>query len=229
MKKSIAAVAVSAVALSLALAACGSTTTSTSTSTATSTTTSATSATAAPSSPAEQPGPNPTIADYIKENGIVETPVHRGDQGGPTINLPIPTGWTDAGEQTPDYAYGAIVDSDPEVASDPPTVISLVSKLTGDVDPAKILELAPGEIKNLAGYEAMGDGAAATLSGFNAYQIGGSYQKNGQTRVIAQKTVVIPEPGALYVLQLNAEGSQDQLSALMDATNTIDEQTTITA
>ena len=98
-------------------------------------------------------GPNKTIVDYIKENSITETPVHRGDAGSPTIDLPFPPGWEDAGNRTPDWAYGAILSSDPAMAQDPPTIIALVSKLTGNVDPAKILEFAPGEIKNLPGYD----------------------------------------------------------------------------
>jgi hypothetical protein len=40
--------------------------------------------------------------------------------------------------------------------------------------------------------------------------------------------VVIPGQDALYVLQLNADGTEDQMGALMDATSVIDEQTTIT-
>jgi Probable lipoprotein LpqN len=39
---------------------------------------------------------------------------------------------------------------------------------------------------------------------------------------------VIPGQDALYVLQLNADGTEDQMGALMDATGAIDEQTTIT-
>ena len=46
--------------------------------------------------------------------------------------------------------------------------------------------------------------------------------------MIAQKTVVIPGQDGLYVLQLNADGTEDQMGPLMDATSVIDEQTTIT-
>jgi hypothetical protein len=224
LKKSSAAtgIAVSAVALSLALAGCGSSTTTVTSSSSSSSSISATTATSATE------GANPTIADYIKENGIVETVIHRGDAGIPTINLPLPTGWEDAGSATPDYAFSDIMDSDPAVAADPPSIVVLVSKLTPDVDAAKILQLAPGELKNLSGFEAMGDGSASTLGGFNAFQLGGTYQKNGATRLTAQKTVVIPGQDGLYVLQLTADGLQDQMQALMDATNVIDEQTTIT-
>jgi len=222
-------IAISAIAIGIGLSACGSDTkTEPSTSKQTSATSSATSSNAAPTSTPKAAGPNKTIVDYIKENGIVEAPVHRGDAGAPTINLPFPPGWEDAGNRTPEWAYGAIVSTDPAMATNPPTVIALVSKLTGDVDPAKILEYAQGEIKNLPGYDGATEGSPSTLGGFDATQIGGTYVKAGVKHAIAQKTVVIPGQDALYVLQLNADGTEDQMGALMDATGVIDEQTTIT-
>jgi hypothetical protein len=223
-------VAVAAIALGIGLSGCGSDTKS-EPSTSKQTSSSAASATtskAAPSTSAQAGGPNKTIVDYIKENGIVETPVHRGDPGSPTINLPFPPGWEDAGKRTPEWAYGAIVATDPAFAQDPPTVIALVSKLSGNVDPAKVLEYAPGEIKNLPSYDGAQEGSPSTLGGFDATQIGGTYAKGGVKRAIAQKTVVIPGQDGLYVLQLNADGTEDQMGALMDATGVIDEQTTIT-
>jgi serine/threonine protein kinase, bacterial len=172
-------------------------------------------------------GRSTTIADYIKEAGLTETPVHRGDPGTPTLDLPVPAGWADAGPKTPDYAWGAIVSTDPAVATDPPSITALMSKLTGNVDPAKIIQYAPGELKNLPGFDG-GDGNTSTLGGFDAYQIGGSYVKDGVKRMIAQKTVVIPGQGGTFVLQLNADGLEDQMTQLMDATSEIDEKTTIT-
>ena len=220
------AVGIAAIALSLGLAGCSSDTeteATTSPETATTTTT-----TEAPTTSAQASGPAYTIVDYIKDNGIVETPVHRGDPGSPTVNLPFPPGWEDAGPRTPQWAWGAMVFTDPAAANDPPTIIALMSKLTGNVDPAKILEFAPGELKNLPGYEGEGNGSASTLGGFDAWQMGGSYMKDGTKRMIAQKTVVIPGQNGLYVLQLNADGLEDQIGPLMDATAAIDEQTTIT-
>jgi hypothetical protein len=221
-------IAVAAIAIGIGLPGCGSDTKSEpSTSKQTSTASSTSTSKPAPTS-AQASGPNKTIVDYIKENGITETPVHRGDPGSPTITLPFPPGWEDAGTRTPEWAYAAIVSNDPAMAQDPPTIIELVSKLTGNVDPAKILEYAPGEIKNLPGYDGAQDGQPSTLAGFDATQIGGTYTKDGVKRAIAQKTVVIPGQDALFVLQLNADGTEDQMGALMDATGVIDEQTTIT-
>ena len=71
------------------------------------------------------------------------------------------------------------------------------------------------------------NGKASTLSGFQAWQLSGTYQKDGKTRTVAQKTVVIPVQGAVFVLQLNADALESDQGPLMDATNVIDDQTTI--
>ncbi|WP_006245415.1 LpqN/LpqT family lipoprotein [Mycolicibacterium tusciae] len=225
-------IAVSAIALGLTLAGCGSDTKSepsASKATSSEAATTTTSAEAAPATPGQPPkGPNYTIVDYIRDNGITETPVKRGDPGSPTIDLPFPEGWEDAGPRTPEWAYAAILSTDPAFATDPPSVMALVSKLTGNVDPKKVLEFAPGEIRNLPGFDGGNEGEPDTLSGFEAVQVGGTYTKDGVVRAIAQKTVVIPGQDGLYVLQLNADGLEDQIGALMDATSAIDEQTKIT-
>ena len=216
---------ITAVALSLALVGCGSDTkTDTKTSTSTTTTSNA-----APTTSAQAAGPNKTIQDYIKENQIVETPVHRGDPGSPTINLPIPPGWSDAGPSTPEWAYDAMVYDQPKVPEDPPRITAIVSKLTGNVDPAQVLAYAPGELRNLPGFEPLTNGNTSTLSSFDAFSLSGNYMKDGKKRVIGRKWVVIPGQGGLYVLQMTADALADELGTLMDATTkVIDVQTTIT-
>jgi hypothetical protein len=173
-------------------------------------------------------GPNPSIASYIKDNGITETAVHMGDPGAPKIDLPVPDGWEPAGENTPDWAYGAIICTGPEAAEYTPSIVALVSKLTGNVDPQKIIDLAPGELNNLPGYKAMNEGATSTLGEYPAYQLGGTWESEGKTKIVAQKTVVIPGSDGLYVLQLNADGLKDQADIVSAATDAIDSGTTIT-
>ena len=227
MKKSAAAmgVAIAAISLGVGLAGCGShsksTTTSSSTSTSSATTTTTTTSTSAQAS-----GPNQTIADYIKQNGIQETMISHSTPGAPTIDLPVPDGWKVVPEST-DAPYGGIAFNTPTDPNDPPKIIAIVEKLTGNVDTDKLLAVAPGEVKNLQGYDG-GDGDKSMLSGFPAYQLGGDYTKDGAQRVVAQKTVVIQGKDGLYVLQLNAEGPQPDKTPLMDATTVIDDKTTIT-
>jgi hypothetical protein len=99
-----------------------------------------------------------------------------------------------------------------------------VSKLTGNVDPQKIVDLAPGELNNLPGWKAMNEGEASTLGEYPAYQLGGTWTQDGQTKIVAQKTVVIPGSDGLYVLQLNADGLEDQGEIIGAATDVIDDR-----
>ena len=228
MKKSAAAmgVAIAAISLGVGLVGCGSHSKSTATSSSTSTSSATTTTKTTTSTSAQASGPNQTIADYIKQNGIQETMIKHDTPGAPTIDLSVPDGWKQLPESA-DAPYGGIVFNAPTDPNDPPKIIAIVEKLTGNVDTDKLLAVAPGEVKNLQGYDG-GDGEKNMLSGFPAYQLGGDYTKDGTQRVVAQKTVVIQGKDGLYVLQLNAEGPQPDKTPLMDATTVIDDKTTIT-
>ena len=172
-------------------------------------------------------GPNPSIASYFDQSHITATPVHKGDPGAPTINFPIPDGWADAGPDTPATAYWAIVDNGPEATNYTPSIVATLSKLDGDVDPQKLIELAAGATKNLPGFKQMGDGNEDNLGGFPAYQLGGTWTQDGQTRAVADKVVVINGNDNIYLLELNADCLPDQVEKALPATVTIDEKTTI--
>ncbi|VEG57524.1 LpqN [Mycolicibacterium aurum] len=225
--------AIAAVALGIGLSGCSSGSSGEgSDAAATSTTTSESVATSAAPTPTTPPpaaaAPGMTIEQYAAENGIVATPVLQGDPGAPTITLPLPQGWESAGPRGPEGAYDALIYTAPPPSPTPPTIVAVVTKLTGNVDPAKILELAPNETRNLPDYEGAEAGKPTNLSGFDATQIGGFYTKDGVKLLVAQKTVVIPAEDGLFVLKITAEGSEEQAYPLMDATASIDEQTTIT-
>jgi hypothetical protein len=72
------------------------------------------------------------------------------------------------------------------------------------------------------------DPISSKLSGFDAVQLAGLYTRDGTQRTIAQKTVVIPVNGAVYVLQINADALKSDAAALALATDVIDKQTKIT-
>lgn len=232
MRAGIAAIA--AVALGIGLSGCSSDSTDgkptagqTSTTSESATTSEATSS-AAPATPPPAAASGMTIDQYVEENGIVATPVQQGDPGAPTITLPIPEGWEPAGDRGPAGAYDALMYTAPPPSPTPPTIVAFVTKLTGDVDLAKILEYAPTETRNLPGYNGAESGKPSTLGGFEATQIGGFYTKDGINRLVAQKTTVIPTEGGVFVLKIIADGSEDLAMPMMDATAAIDDQTTIT-
>lgn len=180
-------------------------------------------------SPSISTGPvGKSIPAYFAENEITATPVERGEPGSPVISFSLPKGWSDAGSDTPDGAYGAAFydkSVDPEY---PPSVVVLLSRLSGDADPAKILEYAPGELEALPDYTAVSNPKATTMGGFAAIQLGGSYtRQDGVERIIAQKTVVIPAKDGLYVLQMNVDAPKDETTVLQEATASLDNEAKI--
>ncbi len=226
---------IAAVALSVALAGCSSgTKTEEKKETGTTGTTAAATSSAEKTTTetkSESPTPKPTgnhrtIQDYIKENNIQETVIKRGDVG-PAIDLPVPDGW-EIKNGLPEAPYGAIVYTDSKVPDNPPRILAIFEKLTGNVDPAQILALAPGELQNISGFDGPAEGTKGTLGGYDAVQLGGSYDLDGKQGMIAQKTVVIPGQDGLYVLQLNAYSAESEADILMNATDIVDEQTKIT-
>ncbi len=210
-----------AVGVGVSLVGCG-------TETKTESTTSAATTTSAAGERPNIAGPNKTINDYITENKIAETPFKPNEPGTPDFDFPFPPGWSSAGDKTPAWAYGAIVYDQPADPADPPAIIAIASKLTGNVEAAEILEYAPGMSKNLPDYKSVMDPEKSTLGGFDAVRSAGTYTHNGEARVIAQKTVVIPGNDALFVLQLNADAPEGQKDVVIDAAKIIDEQTKIT-
>jgi hypothetical protein len=88
-------------------------------------------------------GPNPTIASYIAENNIQEAPVKRGDPGSPHHRSADTQRLGPAGADTPEWAYGAIVYNGPDAGDNTPSIVALVSKLTGNVDPQRIIDWRP--------------------------------------------------------------------------------------
>jgi hypothetical protein len=228
-------VAVVIVALGIGVVGCGSGSTPSSNKTSSTTSTATTAAPTTTAKPQSKvaprttvPGPNPTIDSYIQQNGITQTPVHRGDPGAPTINFPIPDGWADAGGDTPATAIWAVVDNGPEAAKYTPSIVATVTKLSGDIDPQKLLDLAPGELKNLPGFQPRGAGSEDALADFPANEFGGTWVQDGQTKAVSQKTVVITKGDDVYLLRLNIDCLADQMDQVLPATTTIDDKTTIT-
>jgi len=182
---------------------------------------------AEPAKPAPATDTHRTIHDYILANGIAETQIRRGDPG-PRIDLPVPPGWQITDRFDEMAPYEAIVYDDPAVPSNPPRILSFLSKLDGGADPDQILALAPGEVHNLPGFDGPAQGITDSLSGFDAVRIGGGYDNHGTRGVVAQKTVVIPGRDGLFVLQFNAVAAEPELAVIAEATSVVDEQTTIT-
>jgi hypothetical protein len=225
----VAGVALAVTACALSATACSSKSAPAPSASPTSSSAPSTSAAAAPApAPSAPPAAaHKTIRDYLQEKNITEQQLHPGDPGAPVLTMPLPEGWVDAGPMTPKWAWSASKFDDASMKNDPPVIITLVSKLPG-ADPAEVLQYAPGELQNLPGWQDAGTNCNSTLGGFKACQVGGMYLQNGQRRMMAQKTAAIPGKDGVYVVQINANGTEQTLPPLMDATSAIDKSFSIT-
>ncbi len=176
----------------------------------------------------EEPAQGSNLHQYILDNKIAEVPFQSGDPGTPKIDFPLPPDWSPAGDRTPDWAYGAIVYDKAQDPANPPFMYAIASKLTGAVDPEKILQLAPGQLNELPGFKPVeGPPQQDKLSGFDSVNYVGTYEWEGETRSVGQETIVIPGKDALFVLQLNGEAPGGQEQVVIDAAKVIRAQTKI--
>ena len=171
---------------------------------------------------------NTTLHKYIVDNDISEYPFRPEEPDTPKVDFPMPPVWSDAGDQTPEWAYGAIKYDKAVDPDDPPVVIAIASKLTGDVDPEKILEYAPGQLNELPEFTPIGEPEKDSLGGFEAIDYAGTYVWEGKKRIVGQQTIVVPGKDAVYVLQLNGDALDGQQDVVLDAAKVIAEKTTIT-
>ena len=102
----------------------------------------------------------------------------------------------------------------------------MLSKLTGDVNPAQILELAPTN-SSTCPISTARTRSAARSPGSTTWRSPVNYSRNGQARTIAQITAVIPAKG-VYVLQINVEGTYGQTEVVIQVLDTIAKKATIT-
>ena len=165
---------------------------------------------------------------YIVANNIAEVPFNKDEPGTPKIEFPLPPDWAPAGDRTPDWAYGAIVYTKAADPENPQFMYAIASKLTGNVDPAKILELAPGQLNELPEFTPREAPHSDKVGGYDAIDYVGSYMWEGQRRLVGQQTIVIPGNDALFVLQINGEAPDGQGQPVVDAIKLMNEQTKIT-
>lgn len=169
-----------------------------------------------------------TLHQYIVDNKIAEVPFKKDEPGTPTIEFPFSPDWSPAGDLTPDWAYGAIFYNKAPDPKDPPFMYAIGSKLTGNIDPEKVLELAPGQLNELPDFTPRGAPQRDKVGGFDAIDYVGTYVWEGEARSVGQQTIVIPGKDALFVLQLNGDTPAGQEQAVIDAADLIRQQTTIT-
>lgn len=180
-----------------------------------------------PSAPAAAPGASMTLSGYLSTVGITETPARPGVDGAPQIELPMPAGWQQAID-VPGDSFWAIISTTPKDPENPGIIQAVLSKVSKDISIDTVFTYASGELQNLPGYQALGQGGRGQLGGIEAFQMGGQFDNNGVTTLVAQKTLLLRSSGGTYLLKVRATGPVDDAQTLVAATADLDEQTVIT-
>jgi hypothetical protein len=160
-----------------------------------------------------------TIADYIKDHDIEETQLHGPTPGAPTVELPVPQGWS----RTSSNFYAGVTAGGPDAEDYGPYAALLLSRINGDFDSQEFINLAPGELYNLNSYQPVFDEGIGSLDGYKTYELGGTFIKDGRHLFIVQQTIVIPGRDGFYVAQVNSMGPdniRDTLSKDIELINT---------
>lgn len=135
-----------------------------------------------------------------------------------------------AGDRTPEWAYGAIIYDAPKNQADPPYMIAIASKLAGRIDVAKVLEYAPGQLNGLPDFVARGEPTTSSFGGYQAVDYVGIFRDGGETKSIGQVTIAVPGgPGEVFVYQLNAVAPPGEEQVVIDAVQRITTDTRISA
>ncbi len=178
--------------------------------------------------PAQAQAQVPTINQYIVDNKISEVPFKKDEPGTPKIDFPFPPDWRPAGDRTPDWAYGAIIYDKAPDQENPPFIYAIASRLTGNVDPATVLKLAPSQLNGLPGFVPLGEPHSDKVGGYDAVDYVGNFVWEGTKRAVGQQTIVIPDKDTVFVMQLNAQAPKGLEQPVIDAIKLIREQTKIT-
>ena len=97
-----------------------------------------------------------------------------------------------------------------------------MSKLTAKhIDTQQIIDLAPGQLRSVPGFQPSNKGSAGTLAGFPAYRISGTKAIDGTAMVILQTIAVIESTGAVYLLWLYSYGLASQRDIVSAATDVV--------
>jgi hypothetical protein len=157
-----------------------------------------------------------TIDDFLAKNGITETPIAHQPGQPPFADFQLPDGWE---VQAPAALPAHILAFAPEYRQGDfvPSALLVVSKLDRVVDPAQILPIADGELRNQPSFEEVG-AFDSDIDGYPARSIIGTYRDPDLGLMAAsQQTVIVPgAPGeeATYVVQLNVTSLENQADAI---------------
>ena len=215
-----------AIATSLFVAGCGSKDTATESISAASSseaTSSSAAATTSAEAEAETDAPDGSVNQYLEENGVTRIHILANTPDVPQPDVTLPAGWSDIGGS--DKVWGSIALTETKDSPDPAMILIGYSKFDGEVDQAKLLQLAPNTVTAMPDYEGPETATPIKVSGFDAVTIAGKAVDEGKPVFVGVTEVMIPRQDGVYEMLFMAHGPVDQEAAITQAMSVLNNET----
>lgn len=183
----------------------------------------ATTAVAAPAAaPAEPitPATSGTIAEFLKDKGVVMEP--EKSQGFTALNivLPMPPGWTVVPDPNVPDAFSVIADRQGGDGLYTSNAQLVVYKLVGEFDPREAISHGYVDSQQLFAWQTT-DASMSEFGGFPSSIIEGTYRENDLTLNTSRRNVIVQSGADRYLVTLSVTTGASQVVATADATDAI--------
>ncbi len=179
---------------------------------------------AAPAQPAAGPTMPPatsgTMAEFLKDKGVVMEPQKAAGFTALNIVLPMPTGWSVVPDPNVPDAFTVIADRLGGDGLYTSNAQLLVYKLVGDVDPREAISHGYVDSQKLRAWQST-SASMVDFGGFPSSKIDGTYRDSDMTLNTSKRYVIVPAGSDRYLVSLSVTTAANQVVATANATDGI--------
>lgn len=179
----------------------------------------ATTAVAAPAEPIT-PATSGTIAEFLKDKGVVMEPEKAQGFTALNIVLPMPPGWTVVPDPNVPDAFSVIADRQGGDGLYTSNAQLVVYKLVGEFDPREAISHGYVDSQQLFAWQTT-DASMSEFGGFPSSIIEGTYRENDLTLNTSRRNVIVQSGADRYLVTLSVTTGASQVVATADATDAI--------
>ena len=170
--------------------------------------------------PALAPATSGTLAEYLKEKGVVLEPQKAAGFTALNIVLPIPTGWRIIPDPNVPNAFSVIADRQGGDGLYTSNAQLMVSKLIGDFDPREAISHGYIENQKLLAWQST-SASMADFGGFPSSLIEGTYRDTDMTLNTSRRQVIAQSGSDRFLVTLSVTTAANQAVAAAAATDGI--------
>ena len=170
--------------------------------------------------PTLAPATSGTLAEYLREKGVVLEPQKAAGFTALNIVLPIPTGWRIIPDPNVPNAFSVIADRQGGDGLYTSNAQLMVSKLIGDFDPREAISHGYIENQKLLAWQST-SASMADFGGFPSSLIEGTYRDTDMTLNTSRRQVIAQSGSDRFLVTLSVTTAANQAVAAAAATDGI--------